>query len=98
MACRIVWSRRAESDLRGVVRYIQRDSPARAQQFGFRLIAQTDALADFPEIGRVVPEFKKTEVREIVLNPYRNICRVQMEKNLVEIVRIWHGARNTPIL
>jgi plasmid stabilization system protein ParE len=37
--------------------------------------AQTD-LADFPEIGRMVPEFRQPNLREIICRSYRIIYRL----------------------
>jgi toxin ParE1/3/4 len=47
-------------------------------------------------MGRVVPEFHRAELRELVCRSYRIIYRVQEEEHRVEIVRFWHGARGLP--
>lgn len=53
-------------------------------------------LAQFPEIGRVVPEENDGTIREIIFRPYRIIYKVLAEKRIVAIARIWHGARGEP--
>jgi plasmid stabilization system protein ParE len=55
-----------------------------------------DVLAQFPQIGRVVPEENDDTVRELILRPYRIIYKVLAEKEVVAIARIWHGARGEP--
>lgn len=42
--------------------------------------------------------FRKQDenVREIIFRPYRIICKVLTEKQIVGIARIWHGARGEP--
>jgi len=55
-----------------------------------------DVLAQFPEIGRVVPEENDETIREIILRPYRIIYKVIGEKQTIAIARIWHGARGEP--
>lgn len=86
----------ARRDLRDIVRYISLDSPERAVQFGQFLVSCTKRLAEFPEIGRVVPEFGDPFVREIVVRSYRVIYRVDHADCRVDVARFWHGARGTP--
>ena len=66
----------ARRDLRDIVRYISADSPERAISFGQLLVSSTKRLADFPEMGRVAPEFGDPSVREIIVRSYRVIYRV----------------------
>lgn len=96
MAYRIIWSRTSQRDLRGLVRFIAKDSPQRAELFGYRILMRVEMLHDQPLIGRIVPEFKLEDLHEVIVSPYRIIYRVKEEAELIEIVRVWHGARNTP--
>ena len=48
-------------------------------------------LADFPEAGRMVPEFGRRDTREILVRPYRLIYRI--DGDTVVITTIIHGAR-----
>lgn len=66
--------------------------------FGFRLITETDKLLNFPELGRVVPEYRLPIIREIIVRSYRVIYRVDHQRKLIEIARVWHAARGTPEL
>ena len=47
-------------------------------------------------MGRVVPEFNQQDLHEVVVSPYRIIYRVKDQFDLIEIVRVWHGARDIP--
>lgn len=96
MAHRIIWSDISRDDLRDIVCYIALDNPERAQSFGCELMSQADDLQEFPEIGRVVPELTDNNIREIVFGSYRIIYRIKRDDNLVEMIRIWHGARGAP--
>lgn len=98
MAYKLIWSPASRDDLRDLMSFISRDSPRRAQAFGYRLIAETDKLQTFAEIGRVVPEYDTATIREIIVRSYRIVYRVNHEKELVEIARLWHAARGTPQL
>ena len=81
-------------NLRDIVRYISLDSPERAVILGQFLVNNTKRLADFPELGRVVPEFDDPSLREIVVRSYRVIYRVDHGDCRVEPSRqdaIFHG-------
>ena len=86
----------ARRDLRDIVRYISLDSPERAVSLGQFLIASTKRLADFPEMGRMVPEFDDPSIREIVVRSYRVVHRVDHGDCRVDVARFWHGARGNP--
>jgi toxin ParE1/3/4 len=98
MACRLIWSPAARDDLRDIVRFIARDNPHRAESFGYELMTRTDILHDHPEAGRVVPEYRNPRIREIIYRPYRIVYRLDTERQLVEIARVWHGARGSPLV
>ncbi len=95
MAYKLIWSPLARDDLREIVRYISSDSPQRAQEFALRLIAHTDRLHEQPQSGKMVPERHDPHIREILFRPYRIVYRVNHERKLVEISRVWHAARGT---
>lgn len=94
---RIEWRPKAREDLRGIVRYIGKDSPTRARSFGNALRDKTQSLARHPELGRKgrpgLPEW----LRELVVHPdYIVFYRVLDEARTVEILRVKHAAQQTP--
>jgi toxin ParE1/3/4 len=98
MAYKLSWSPASRDDLHDIVLFISRDNPQGAMTFGYRLISETDKLPIFPEMGRIVPEYRDPIIREIIVRPYRIIYRVNHERELCEIARVWHSARGTPLL
>jgi len=78
------------------VSFIAADCPAAAESFGLQLMTRTDSLANFPLLGRVVPEQNDQNTREIILRPYRIGYQVLPAQNAVAIARIWHSARGEP--
>jgi len=96
MAFRVVWSRTSQRDLWSLVRYIARDSPARAESFGYRIVSQVELLQDHPLIGRIVPELHQADFREIIVVPYRIVYHIKQDMEILEIVRVWHAARGIP--
>ncbi|WP_394370829.1 type II toxin-antitoxin system RelE/ParE family toxin [Hymenobacter siberiensis] len=55
-------------------------------------MARTRMLADFPQSGRMVPEFENTQLREVRSGNYRIIYRLE-RIDKVEIARIFHSAQ-----
>ena len=98
MAYKLIWSPAARDDLHDIVVFIARDNPNRAMSFGYELISETDRLQQFPEFGRIVPEYRNDQIREIIFRPYRIVYRVDDERGLCEIARVWHSARGIPQL
>jgi plasmid stabilization system protein ParE len=86
----------ALSDLELIVAYISPHNAAAAGQLGNQLLDKALSLGTFPERGRMVPEFRRPELREIVFRSYRIIYRINHEDQSLEIVRFWHGARGFP--
>jgi plasmid stabilization system protein ParE len=78
------------------VLFIAADNPKAAEAFGLRLMTKTDSLANFPQLGRIVPEEHNENIREVILRPYRIIYRLIPARQIVAIARIWHGARGEP--
>lgn len=55
------------------------------------IISQIERLADFPESGRIVPEFNIENLREIIFAPFRIVYR--LDGNKIKIIRIWRSER-----
>ena len=55
------------------------------------ILSATERLADFPESGRIVPEFGMASLREII---HPSFCIVYcLDKRGVRIVRVWRSER-----
>jgi len=98
MAYKLIWSAAARDDLHDIVTFIAHDNSNRAMSFGYELIAETDRLQEFPELGRIVPEYRNDDIREIIFRPYRIVYRLDRERGFCEIARVWHSARGLPPL
>jgi len=90
----LVWSPSALANLTEVCAYIGRDSEHYASLFAQRIIAAVETLALFPESGRVVPEYRRHDLRELLFQNYRIVYRVKGDK--VEDAAVVHGARLLP--
>ena len=56
------------------------------------VLAQVERLAEYPESGRVVPEFELTRLREIIHPPFRIVDRGS-DHDRVRVVRVWRSER-----
>jgi plasmid stabilization system protein ParE len=92
------WSLQAADDLEEACEYIARDSPQYARLFAQRVIQILKAMAREKLPGSKVPEYHREEIRERLLHSYRIIVRVRRKQRVLEVVRIFHGARLLPPL
>ncbi len=88
------WTEAALSDLRAVEAYIARHSPQYAQSLIERIFARSAELANFPQLGPMVPEYDEVTLRELFEDPYRIVYRVL--ETQVDIVAIVHASRRLP--
>ena len=93
----IEWRPKAREDLRGIVRFIGEDNPARAATFGQELQDKVLPLAQFPEIGRQARPGLPTFSRELVVHRhYIVLYRVLKASRTVEILRVKHTSLQWP--
>ena len=85
------WTPQAADDLEAICLFIARDAPPVAAAFGDRVLRATDQLAHLPRVGRIVPELRMENIREIIVGSYRVIYRIRDED--VQILTVHHGAR-----
>jgi len=88
---KIAWSPLADAQVDEAVAYIALDNPTAALEWLRRLLERVDSLPTFPDSGRVVPELRRDDIREIIVSPYRVMYR--RSDDLIEIAAIRHGAR-----
>lgn len=86
------WSLTAGTDLQEIEGFIARDSVLHAVTFVDRIVESTETLLNNPRIGRVVPEFNRQDLREVLYRGYRIVYLVQNGEVLV--LRVVHGARD----
>jgi len=89
---RVEWSDLARDDLADLVRYISRDSAFYARRFGQKLVLATRRLREFPESGRIIPEAEDKTLREIIVQGYRVMYRLETDRVLV--LAVMHGSRD----
>jgi plasmid stabilization system protein ParE len=89
---KVEWSDSARDDLDDLVRYISRDSGFYARRFAERVVLATRRLQAFPESGRMIPETEDKALREIIVQGYRVMYRLEPDRVLV--LAVMHGSRD----
>ena len=98
MAYKLIWAPSARLDLKELSSYIAESRPEVSRRFVQSIFRTVEPLVQFPESGRVVPEFGISAIREVIRKPCRIVYRIKADQKIVEIVRVWHAARGIPQL
>ena len=91
---RIEWSERAARDLRAVRRYIARDDPRAAKAVALKILEGVERLVEFPASGR---PGRLSNTRELVVSGTPFVVPYRVSADVVVILAVIHGARNTPL-
>ena len=73
--------------------YADQQAPEVGERLVREIVETVLRPADFPESGRVVPEFGLAQLREIVHPPFRIVYR--HDEARVRVVRVWRSERLT---
>jgi plasmid stabilization system protein ParE len=92
---KVRWLLEAYSDLHNIRDYIASNSPLTADKFVIDLYDSiSKQLAQFPRLGRVIPELDNPNRREIIYGNYRVMYRIR--DNLIEVQSVIHSKREFP--
>ena len=90
----IRWTDRSIADMVAIGDYIAQDNPGAAERWIGTLSADVERAALFPHAGRVVPEFQRADVREVLRGRYRIVYQVLQED--IAVLTIFEGHRQFP--
>lgn len=71
--------------------YVDQGVPEQGEHVIGDILESLEALADHPEMGRIVPEFDQPSLRELIRPPFRIVYR--RDRALVRVVRVWRSER-----
>ena len=74
---KIIWSPLAIDRASEITEYIARDKPSAAEKWINMVFSKVEQLKSSPEIGRVVPEIRNDQFRELIYGNYRIIYRIE---------------------
>ena len=90
-------SKAAQVDIRDVGNYyIEKDLPAQAEEFLFKLKESLNVIKSHPEIGspRFLDIIKNKQIRYFVLSKYNYYVFYEVVKKEVKIIRILNSKRD----
>ena len=91
-AITIRFAESAVADLEEIKRwYSEQDVPSVGDQLITEIVDRVETLREHPDIGRIVPEFDQSFLRELIHPPFRIVYR--RDPKLVRIVRVWRSER-----
>ena len=88
---KILFTSTARRQFLEAIAYIYQDNPSAAVIFRQKAEKTLSRLREFPESGRLLPEFPDLPFREVIVRPYRFFYRTK--DKTVWIVAVWHGAQ-----
>ena len=91
---KLFWTNTAKQNLREIRRYIAADNPTAATRWIKRLKGRTRNALHAPFSGRMVPEFSRDDIRELIEGNYRIVYQV-FEDRLV-VLTVFEGHRLFP--
>jgi len=71
--------------------YAEQGAPDVAERLLGEILGGIEALADHPDMGRIVPEFGQPFLRELIRPPFRIVYRCDGKH--IRVVRIWRSER-----
>jgi toxin ParE1/3/4 len=91
----VFWTETAQNDLEGIIDYISNDSMDNALSILYKIKEKAETLYSYPDRGRIIPELKFHNIenyRELILNPWRIIYKIDKDK--IYVLSVLDGRRN----
>ena len=92
---KVTWSPLALDRVNEIADRIAEDNVEAARSWLVDIFGVVDRLQSFPESGRIVPEVKRPNIREVIFKNYRVIYRI--ERKQVSILTVRHGKQRLPL-
>ncbi len=88
----VTFAESALADLEAILAwYAEQDVPEIGRRLVGEIIDHVQALRNHPDMGRVVPEFDRPFLRELIHPPFRIVYR--REPKCIRVVRVWRSER-----
>jgi len=89
---KINWTTQAIEDIYEIREYYGPLSEKYAEQLTDKIFEKGESLEEYPQMGRIVPELGKPEIRELIFKNYRIIYHI-VSNEQINIVAIHNGLR-----
>ena len=74
-----------------VAHYVEQGVPNVGADLVAKILDRIETLREYPDVGRIVPEFENPRLRELIHPPFRMVYR--RDTDTARVVRIWRGER-----
>ncbi len=88
------WTERASKDALLIYDYIADRSETYADSVYSRILARPNQLSVNPEPGSIVPEYNRSDIRELYVHSFRLIYRIDGPE--ARVLTVIHGSRQLP--
>jgi plasmid stabilization system protein ParE len=92
---KLIWSPLAIDRVAEISQYIAEDNLNASKKWVNSIFQVVERLEQFPRSGRIVPEIRQEDFREIIHGNYRIIYKLEDEQ--ISILTVRHGKQILPI-
>ncbi|MGJ8638266.1 MAG: type II toxin-antitoxin system RelE/ParE family toxin [Opitutaceae bacterium] len=96
MVYQVVWTEPAIANLKKLCEHIAKDNVDAARKLGIKLVEYAESLDQLPLRGKVYSKFGDGQIHEIPYRGYRIFYKIYEDLKRVDILLVWHGARDEP--
>lgn len=88
------WTNEALDQLLHIRERVAERSPHAADRLLARLADRAEQFSLFPRSGRIVPEYEREDIREVIIRPYRVIYRLKPDR--IDVLAVVHSRQILP--
>ena len=99
MAVEVKWTTLSLEDIENIASFIAKDSDQYAFIQTERFFERVKVLESYPEFGKIVPEFGKAAIRQLLEGNYRIIYQI-ISPDRIDILTVHHQSKllsNNPL-
>jgi plasmid stabilization system protein ParE len=89
---KVVWAPSAREQVADAFAFIASDRPSAAIGWFERVVDAVGRLSQFPDMGHMMQEAGRPEVREVIVEPYRLVYR--RDPDLIAIIGLFHSRQD----
>jgi addiction module RelE/StbE family toxin len=89
---RLTWTKRAIEDIYHIREYYEPLSKRYAEALTDQFFEKAARLERFPSMGRLVPEFNRNDIRELLTGTYRIVYRL-VDEQRIDVLTVHPSAK-----
>ena len=89
---RVIWAPLAREQVAEAFAFISAQRPSAALRWFDEVVERAGSLSSFPDLGRMMPEAGRPEVREVIVDPYRVVYR--RDPDIIVILGVFHSRQS----